>query len=144
MTREWTNLCVHKVKHTLLMSHYVIFIRKHTLNSFNYHACGFHIWKYDHCFTGVNIWKNKVLNCSRWQNHLLQCPAGTNKAGPFSPSKSPALVKMTDLQLRHWLNSHNYMYIIFYSCTAALCKGCKSFPYCSHREHGPAYMKPHS
>ncbi len=32
---------------------------------------------------------------------LLQCPAGTNKAGPFSPSKSPALAEMTDLQLRH-------------------------------------------
>lgn len=118
-------------------------LKKQTLNSFNYHACGFHIRMCNHCFIGVKIWKNKALNCSRWQNHLLLCPTGTNKAGPFSPPKSPALAKMTDLQLRRWPNSHNYIYIIFYSCTAVLCEVCKIFPYCSQREHGPAFMKPH-
>lgn len=77
---------------------------------------------------GVKIYENKELNCSRWQNDLLQCPAGTNKAGPFSPSKSPALAEMTDLQLRHGPNSNNYIrYVILHSCTAVLWEGCKGF-----------------
>lgn len=59
-----------------------------------------------------SIYERTKLNCSRWQNLSLQRPSGANKAGPFSPLKSPELAEMTDLQLRHWPNWDNYINII--------------------------------
>lgn len=66
---------------------------------------------------------SKLLKVQSWivpggKTSLLRCPSGANKAGLFSPLKSPRLAEVTDLQLRYAPNSYNYIYIVLWcSCS---------------------------
>lgn len=112
--------------------HCVVFIK---LSLFN--ACGFHIWMGDGCFTGVKIWKAKA---ELFQVAKISCcsvplePIRQVHFHPASSFKFPALAEMTDLQLKHWPNSHNYRYILYF-CAAALRDEGRSFPYENTDQH---------
>lgn len=70
---------------------------------------------------------SKILKVQSWivpggKSSFLRRPSGANKAGLFSPFKSPRLAEVTDLQLRYGPNSYNYIYIVLW-CSCSVCGG---------------------